>query len=110
MNTPGSMALGWGLLLVAGGGGLYFAKKDINQRRREQARAGMRSNDKLEWYQRIDEKPPASKTVDQGSKLQASQTSHETESGSLSNTFSKFDRPYQRTGNSSTHQEAEPKG
>ncbi|EGG09101.1 uncharacterized protein MELLADRAFT_104391 [Melampsora larici-populina 98AG31] len=110
MNTPGSMALGWGLLIVAGGGGLYFAKKDINQRRREQARIGMRSNDKLEWHQRIDETPSASKTVGESSKLEASQTSHEVESGSLSNTFSKFDRPYQRTGNSLTHKEAEPKG
>ncbi|KAH9810825.1 hypothetical protein DFH28DRAFT_901847 [Melampsora americana] len=108
MNTPGSMALGWGLLIVAGGGGLYFAKKDINQRRREQARIGMRSDDKLEWHQRLDEKTPASKPGEASSKLKTSQT--ETETGSLSNTFSKFDRPYQRTGNNSAHEEAEPKG
>lgn len=33
MNTPNSMALGWGSLLFAGGIAYYYAKKDINDRR-----------------------------------------------------------------------------
>lgn len=33
MNTPNSMAVGWGSLLVAAGVAYYFAKKDINDRR-----------------------------------------------------------------------------
>ncbi|CCG84159.1 protein of unknown function [Taphrina deformans PYCC 5710] len=33
MNTPYSMAIGWGSLLLAGGGAYYYAKKDINDRR-----------------------------------------------------------------------------
>ncbi|BFZ54540.1 hypothetical protein PYCC9005_001577 [Savitreella phatthalungensis] len=33
MNTPWSMAVGWGSLLLAGGSAYYFAKKDINNRR-----------------------------------------------------------------------------
>lgn len=33
MNTPYSMALGWGTLLLAGGVSYYYAKKDINDRR-----------------------------------------------------------------------------
>jgi hypothetical protein len=39
---------GYCLFRVAGGGGLYYAKKDINERRREQARRGIRSTDTRE--------------------------------------------------------------
>ena len=33
MNTPYSMALGWGSLLLAGGVAYFYAKRDINDRR-----------------------------------------------------------------------------
>jgi len=35
MNNPKSFWLGWGSLIVAGGGAYYFAKKEINASRRE---------------------------------------------------------------------------
>ncbi|KAG0140586.1 hypothetical protein CROQUDRAFT_674552 [Cronartium quercuum f. sp. fusiforme G11] len=109
MNTPGSMALGWGLLIVAGGGGLYYAKKDINQRRRELARRGIRSDDKREWHERLNDENPTANPSISSSKTEPLQNSSEADSGSLSNTFSKFDRPHQRANSNSTHKELGPK-
>ncbi|GAA95465.1 uncharacterized protein L969DRAFT_85142 [Mixia osmundae IAM 14324] len=56
MNTPQSMMLGWGSLCVAAGVAYYWAKGDINERRREQFKAGTRNDDRREWYDRLDDK------------------------------------------------------
>jgi len=37
MNTRASVAYGWGLLCLAGGGAYYFAKRSINADREERA-------------------------------------------------------------------------
>ncbi|KAF4314053.1 hypothetical protein GTA08_BOTSDO01238 [Botryosphaeria dothidea] len=42
MNTVRSTAYGWGVLIVAGGGAYYFAKKQINAERAEKALADRR--------------------------------------------------------------------
>ncbi|PLW14160.1 hypothetical protein PCANC_17001 [Puccinia coronata f. sp. avenae] len=96
MNTPGTMALGWGLLLVAGGGGLYYAKKDINERRREQARRGIRSIDTREWHERIADQQKSSLNQASDPKLTNSSDSEIPSEPGLSSTFSKFDRPYRQ--------------
>ncbi|GBC04605.1 hypothetical protein RclHR1_05770013 [Rhizophagus clarus] len=54
MNTPGSMILGWAALIVAGGGAFYYAKKDIDARRRAQEIAKTRPIEKLEWWQKVE--------------------------------------------------------
>ncbi|WAQ88080.1 hypothetical protein PtA15_9A205 [Puccinia triticina] len=98
MNTPGSMALGWGLLLVAGGGGLYLAKKDINERRRDQARRGIRPTDTREWHERVadhQKRPPADSSPLQAVSLgDSSASASDPAQPGLQSTFSKFDRPY----------------
>ncbi|RIA93679.1 hypothetical protein C1645_761853 [Glomus cerebriforme] len=55
MNTPGSMILGWVALIVAGGGAFYYAKKDIDARRRAQEIAKTRPAEKLEWWQKVEQ-------------------------------------------------------
>ncbi|RGB32693.1 hypothetical protein C1646_706153 [Rhizophagus diaphanus] len=55
MNTPGSMILGWVALIVAGGGAFYYAKKDIDARRRAQEIAKTRPTEKLEWWQKVEQ-------------------------------------------------------
>ncbi|KAF2153196.1 hypothetical protein K461DRAFT_320885 [Myriangium duriaei CBS 260.36] len=39
MNTRASVAYGWGVLIAAGGGAYYFAKRSINADRAERAEA-----------------------------------------------------------------------
>ncbi|KZT23737.1 hypothetical protein NEOLEDRAFT_1179949 [Neolentinus lepideus HHB14362 ss-1] len=53
MNSPQSMAVGWGSLVLAAGVSFYYAKKNIDERRREQAAEGARPTEKLDWQQRI---------------------------------------------------------
>ncbi|KAI0346453.1 hypothetical protein BDW22DRAFT_1425924 [Trametopsis cervina] len=53
MNNPKSTVLGWASLIAAAGVSYYFAKKGINERRAEQAAAGTRPSEKLDWKQRI---------------------------------------------------------
>ncbi|EPQ52166.1 hypothetical protein GLOTRDRAFT_140583 [Gloeophyllum trabeum ATCC 11539] len=53
MNTPQSMALGWGVLVLGAGASFYYAKKGIDARRRAQAVSGDRPVEKLDWQQRI---------------------------------------------------------
>ncbi|KLO14395.1 hypothetical protein SCHPADRAFT_316233 [Schizopora paradoxa] len=48
MNNPKSMLLGWGSLVAAAGVGYYFARQDINERRRQQQNAGSRPTEKLD--------------------------------------------------------------
>jgi len=55
MNTPKSMALGWGGLIAAAGVGYYYARKDINERRRKQAALGTRPTEKLDWQARVEQ-------------------------------------------------------
>lgn len=43
MNTKTSVAYGWGILVLAGGGVYYFAKRSINSERAERAGARNRS-------------------------------------------------------------------
>ncbi|KAL1645778.1 hypothetical protein SLS58_003662 [Diplodia intermedia] len=45
MNTIRSTAYGWGVLIVAGGGAYYFAKKEINAERAEKAAADRRKRE-----------------------------------------------------------------
>lgn len=47
MNTPYSMAIGWGSLLLAGGTAYYWAKKDINERRDSEHRRRLQNTSGL---------------------------------------------------------------
>ncbi|KNE69841.1 hypothetical protein AMAG_20058 [Allomyces macrogynus ATCC 38327] len=53
MNTPGSVAYGWGVLIVAAGVAYHFAKKDIDAKRREQAALGIRPEHAMTWEERV---------------------------------------------------------
>ncbi|WVQ72402.1 hypothetical protein IAR50_001954 [Cryptococcus sp. DSM 104548] len=53
MNTAGSVAYGWGVLVVAAGVSFYWAKKEIDGRRRDAQLKGTRSLEKLTWEERI---------------------------------------------------------
>lgn len=53
MNTLGSVAYGWGALCLAAGVGFYFAKKEIDQRRRDQQHRGERPTEILSWQERV---------------------------------------------------------
>ncbi|KAG5518558.1 hypothetical protein PMAC_002954 [Pneumocystis sp. 'macacae'] len=53
MNKPWSMALGWASLIATAGIGYYFAKKDINARRREKMARGNIIQDKLDWKEKV---------------------------------------------------------
>ncbi|KAH9819868.1 hypothetical protein Tdes44962_MAKER00857 [Teratosphaeria destructans] len=48
MNTRASVAYGWGILIVAGAGSYYFAKRSINSDRAERAEAAERRRQQLE--------------------------------------------------------------
>ncbi|KAI0315713.1 hypothetical protein OF83DRAFT_1061589 [Amylostereum chailletii] len=48
MNTPKSMALGWGSLVAVAGVSFYYAKKNINERRKLQEAEGARPSAKLD--------------------------------------------------------------
>ncbi|WWD17317.1 hypothetical protein CI109_101757 [Kwoniella shandongensis] len=53
MNTAGSVAYGWGALIVAAGISFYYAKQEIDARRKDAQIKGTRSLEKLDWEQRI---------------------------------------------------------
>ncbi|KAF2769736.1 hypothetical protein EJ03DRAFT_351008 [Teratosphaeria nubilosa] len=48
MNTRASVAYGWGVLIVAGAGSYYFAKRSINSDRAERAEAAERRRQQIE--------------------------------------------------------------
>ncbi|KAH8103069.1 hypothetical protein BXZ70DRAFT_1006235 [Cristinia sonorae] len=54
MNTARSSALGWGSLVLAAGVSYMWARKGIDERRKEQEAAGTRSTEKLDWRARIE--------------------------------------------------------
>ncbi|KAL5522562.1 hypothetical protein ACEPAG_8579 [Sanghuangporus baumii] len=54
MNDPRSMMIGWSALLFAAGTGYYFARKDLNERRKEQAKKGLRGP-ALDWREKIEQ-------------------------------------------------------
>ncbi|ETW78020.1 hypothetical protein HETIRDRAFT_148735 [Heterobasidion irregulare TC 32-1] len=53
MNNPKTMVLGWGSLVVGAGVSFYYAKKSINERRRQQDVDGSRPTAKLSWKERV---------------------------------------------------------
>ncbi|KAH9006541.1 hypothetical protein EDB86DRAFT_743789 [Lactarius hatsudake] len=53
MNNPKSMVLGWVSLIAVAGVSFYFAKQNINERRRQQDIAGERPSAKINWKERI---------------------------------------------------------
>jgi len=53
MNTARSTVLGWGVLVLGAGVSYYFAKRAINDRRMDQAKAGTRPPEIMDWKQRI---------------------------------------------------------
>ncbi|KAL7752002.1 hypothetical protein RI367_002530 [Sorochytrium milnesiophthora] len=50
MNRPSSVAVA---LTIAAGVAYYYAKKDIDYRRREQAATGARPDEMLDWQDRV---------------------------------------------------------
>ncbi|KAL5523194.1 hypothetical protein ACEPAF_1461 [Sanghuangporus sanghuang] len=54
MNDPRSMMIGWSALLLAAGTGYYFARKDLNERRKEQVKKGLRGPAR-DWREKIDQ-------------------------------------------------------
>lgn len=57
MNNPRSVAVGWVSLLVAGGISFYYAKKEIDQRRRSQREQSRRPTEIREWYEKTSDSP-----------------------------------------------------
>ncbi|KAI0716667.1 hypothetical protein C8Q76DRAFT_725144 [Earliella scabrosa] len=55
MNTPQTMMLGWGSLIVAAGVSYYYARQSINERRALQEARGQRPSEKLDWRSRIEQ-------------------------------------------------------
>ncbi|KAH9836390.1 uncharacterized protein C8Q71DRAFT_81562 [Rhodofomes roseus] len=53
MNTPQSQLIGWGSLIAAAGVSYYYARQNINERRKAQEFAGARPSEKLDWRARI---------------------------------------------------------
>eukprot|EP00048_Salpingoeca_helianthica_P018028 m.240308 g.240308 ORF g.240308 m.240308 type:complete len:75 (+) comp23296_c0_seq1:67-291(+) len=53
MNTGSSSALGWAAFTVATLTGLYFARVELLDRRKDQEARGVRSNEKLDFEQRM---------------------------------------------------------
>ncbi|KAL5499173.1 hypothetical protein ACEPAH_1691 [Sanghuangporus vaninii] len=53
MNDPRSMMIGWSALLLAAGTGYYFARKDLNERRKEQVKKNPRGPAR-DWREKID--------------------------------------------------------
>ncbi|WWC61830.1 uncharacterized protein I303_104415 [Kwoniella dejecticola CBS 10117] len=53
MNTAGSVAYGWGALIVAAGVSFYYAKKEIDARRKDATLRGNRPLEKLSWEEKI---------------------------------------------------------
>eukprot|EP00050_Salpingoeca_kvevrii_P009920 m.5583 g.5583 ORF g.5583 m.5583 type:complete len:86 (+) comp2527_c0_seq1:3-260(+) len=53
MNTPLSTAIGWGTFTVAVLSGLWFANREIQERRNAQDRAGTRDMRELHFEDRI---------------------------------------------------------
>ncbi|TIA23673.1 hypothetical protein D6C81_02837 [Aureobasidium pullulans] len=51
MNTVRSVGYGWGVLIVAGGGAYYFAKKSINADRAERAEADNKRRMQMREFQ-----------------------------------------------------------
>ncbi|KAM5531600.1 hypothetical protein V8D89_014715 [Ganoderma adspersum] len=80
MNTPQTMMLGWGSLVVAAGVSFYFAKKTIIERRQMQEVAGQRPSEKLDWRARIDQQEK--KTSSAQSTSTSTGTSSAVEAGS----------------------------
>ncbi|KAF1346099.1 hypothetical protein BDV97DRAFT_359756 [Delphinella strobiligena] len=58
MNTVRSVGYGWGILVVAGGGSYYFAKKSINADRAERAEAEERRRQVQRRLQYTQPPPP----------------------------------------------------
>jgi hypothetical protein len=54
MNTRGSVAFGWGILCLAGGGAYYFAKRSINADRAERAMAEEQRRQQRERLRAVD--------------------------------------------------------
>jgi hypothetical protein len=57
MNTRGSVAFGWGILCLAGGGAYYFAKRSINSDRAERAMAEEQRRQQRERLRGVDLSP-----------------------------------------------------
>ncbi|GAM84059.1 hypothetical protein ANO11243_020500 [Dothideomycetidae sp. 11243] len=65
MNTRASVAYGWGILIAAGGGAYYFAKRSINADRQERAEAEERRR-QAAYRLQFGALQPAKKGVDSG--------------------------------------------
>ncbi|KAF8503897.1 hypothetical protein BU17DRAFT_101646 [Hysterangium stoloniferum] len=63
MNTARSTVIGWGVLVLGAGVSYYFAKRSINDRRMDQARAGTRPPEIKDWKQRIQTEQPGQPTM-----------------------------------------------
>ncbi|KIO25396.1 hypothetical protein M407DRAFT_244104 [Tulasnella calospora MUT 4182] len=61
MNTPQSMMIGWASLIAAAGVSYYYAKQEIDARRKLQRELGLRGTEKKEWYERLEQ--PSSKAT-----------------------------------------------
>ena len=66
MNTRGSVAFGWGILCLAGGGAYYFAKRSINSDRAERAMAEEQRRQQRERLRMSDVAARDSQTKDVG--------------------------------------------
>ncbi|KAG8955110.1 hypothetical protein FRC04_009567 [Tulasnella sp. 424] len=58
MNTPQSMMIGWASLIAAAGVSYYYARQEIDARRKLQRELGVRSTEKKEWYERLEQPVP----------------------------------------------------
>jgi len=58
MNTKASVAYGWGILVAAGGGAYYFAKRSINADRLERAETEEKRRQSMQRLQYGNPPPP----------------------------------------------------
>ncbi|KAF8496945.1 hypothetical protein JB92DRAFT_3146725 [Gautieria morchelliformis] len=94
MNTGRSTLLGWGALIAGAGVSFYYAKRGIDQRRREQDVAGVRPSAIKDWRQRIEQPPPQRPNVDH--------TSHYSKTASPEDSY-KAALPKKKTEDDTSH-------
>eukprot|EP01135_Chromosphaera_perkinsii_P011376 Nk52_evm21s2391 gene=Nk52_evmTU21s2391 len=71
MNTKESQVIGWAFFTGVTLSGLYWARKDLQERRDEQEKKGVRSSKILTWQERVavEEERIKASTSNEGSKI-----------------------------------------
>ncbi|GHJ84433.1 hypothetical protein NliqN6_0835 [Naganishia liquefaciens] len=76
MNRPGSVAYGWGVLLVAGLGSYIWAKGHVEERRKAE-KNGTRPREVRTWQERVSDAEKAAESAVNGTPKQKAQAQQE---------------------------------